>query len=108
MTALWVALIVAAVAGYLLKLAGVSLPESVLTHPKVRAVAFYLPIAMLAALALTQLVGVRDGGSGVPYTVDWRVLAGVLAGVVALLLKRGVLVVFIAAVAVTAVLRLLT
>ncbi|MGI8458233.1 MAG: AzlD domain-containing protein [Propionibacteriaceae bacterium] len=107
MSALWVALIVAAVAGYLLKLAGVSLPGSALAHPKVKAVAFYLPIAMLSALALTQLVGVTDRGS-IPYRLDWRVLAGVVAGVIALLAKRGVLVVFVAAVAVTALLRLLT
>ena len=107
MTELWVALIVAAVAGYALKLAGISLPESVLARPKVQAVAFFLPIAMLAALALTQLVHVAPG-PGVPYTLDWRVLAGVLAGVIVLLAKRGVLVVFVAAVAVTAVLRLIT
>jgi branched-subunit amino acid transport protein len=106
-TALWVALVIAAVATYLLKLAGVALPEAVLSHPKVKAVAFYLPIAMLAALALTQLVGVGGRGT-VPYTFDWRVLAGVVAGVIALLLKRGVLVVFVVAVAVTALLRLLT
>lgn len=103
MTGLWVAVIVAAVGCYLLKLAGVSLPESVLNHPRVQRVAGFLPIAMLSALVAVELF---DGGGR--YTVDWRVLAGVAAGVVALLLRRGLPVVFLVAIAVTAGLRLVT
>jgi len=102
-TALWVALIVASVGGYGLKLAGMSLPDSVLNRPLVRRVAGYLPVAMLAALVAVQLA---DGGGH--YALDWRVLVGVAAGVVALVLRRGLLVVFLVAVAVTALLRLLT
>ena len=103
MTVLWVAVILAALGGYLLKLAGVSLPESVLNTPSVQRVAGYLPVAMLSALVAVELF---DGGG--TYAVDWRTLVGVAAGVVALLLKRGLLVVFGVAIAVTAVLRLLT
>lgn len=103
MTALWAALIVASVGGYALKLAGMSLPESVLNHPVVQRVAGFLPVAMLAALVAVQLA---DGGGH--YALDWRVLVGVAAGVVALILRRGFLVVFVVAVAVTALLRLLT
>ena len=103
MSGLWVALLVAAVGSYLTKLAGLSLPESVLNHPRVQRVATFLPVAMLAALVAVDLV---DGGGR--YAVDWRVLAGVAAAVVALLLRRGFLVVFLTAVVVTAVLRLLT
>jgi branched-subunit amino acid transport protein len=95
------ALLIAAVGSYLLKLAGVSLPESILNHPKVQRVAQLLPIAMLSALVAVQLF---DGGGR--YTVDWRILAGVAAGVVALLLRRGFLVVFVVAISVTALLRL--
>jgi hypothetical protein len=40
--------------------------------------------------------------------VDWRTLAGVAAGVLALLLRRGFLEVFLVAIAVTALLRLVT
>jgi hypothetical protein len=58
---------------------------------------------MLSALVAVQLV---DGGRH--YAVDWRTLAGVGAGVVALLLRRGFLVVFAVAITVTAVLRLVT
>ena len=64
-----------------------------------------LPVAMLSALVCVQLVGPGSGGR--VYAVDWRVLVGVAAGAVALLLRRGFLVVFVVAVAVTALLRLL-
>ena len=103
MTALWLALIIAAVGSYLLKLAGMSLPESILNHPRVQRVAQFLPIAMLSALVAVELF---DGGGR--YMVDWCVLAGMAAAVVALLLRRGFLVVFLVAIAVTALLRLLT
>ena len=103
MTPLWWAIIVAAIGCYLLKLAGVSLPESILNHPKVQRVAQFLPIAMLSALVAVELF---DGGGR--YLVDWRTVAGVAAAVVALLLRRGFLVVFLVAIAVTAGLRLAT
>ena len=50
MTPLIAALVVASVGSYLLKLAGVSLPESVLANPTVQRIASFLPIAMLTAL----------------------------------------------------------
>jgi len=100
---LWVGLVAAAVGCYLVKLAGLSLPARVLEHPRVQRVATFLPVAMLAALVAVQLV---DGGQR--YALDWRVLVGMAAAVVALLLRRGFLVVFLTAVVVTAVLRLLT
>lgn len=103
MTGLWVGLLVAALGGYLLKLAGLSLPESVLNRLRVQRTAAFLPVAMLSALVAVQLF---DGGGH--YALDWRTLAGVAAAVVALLLRRGFLVVFLVAIAVTAGLRLLT
>ncbi|HLM20785.1 MAG TPA: AzlD domain-containing protein [Propionibacteriaceae bacterium] len=103
MSPLWMALLIAAVGSYLLKLAGVSLPESILNHPKVQRVAELLPIAMLSALVAVELF---DGGGR--YRVDWRTLAGVAAGVIALLLRRGFLAVFVVAISVTALLRLIT
>jgi branched-subunit amino acid transport protein len=103
MSTLWLAVIIAAVGCYLLKLAGVSLPESILNHPKVQRVAQLLPIAMLSALVAVELF---DGGGA--YSADWRTLAGVAAGVIALLLRRGFLVVFLIAISVTALLRLIT
>jgi branched-subunit amino acid transport protein len=100
---LWLAVVLAAAGCYLLKLAGVSLPESILNHPKVQRVAQFLPVAMLSALVAVELF---DGGRR--YALDWRILAGVAAGVIALLLRRGFLVVFLVAIGVTALLRLIT
>jgi len=103
MSGLWIALLIACLGSYALKLAGMSLPESVLNHPRVQRVAAFLPVAMLSALVAVELF---DGGGR--YAVDWRTLAGVGAGVVTLLLRRGLLVVFLVAIGVTALLRLLT
>lgn len=103
MTALWAGLLVAAVGSYLLKLAGVSLPAAVLDHPRVRRVAALLPVAMLTALVVVELLD--DGGR---WGADWRTVAGFAAGVVALLLRAGVLTVFVVAVVTTALLRALT
>jgi len=100
---LWVPVLLACAGSYLIKLAGLSLPSSVLADPRVQRVTTLLPVAMLSALVLVQLV---DGGGG-RYAVDWRVVVGVAAGAVALLLRRGFLVVFVVAVVVTALLRLL-
>jgi branched-subunit amino acid transport protein len=103
MSPLWLAILIAAVGCYVLKLAGISLPEPILSHPKVQRVAQFLPIAMLSALVAVELF---DGGGS--YVLDWRTLAGVAAGVIALLLRRGFLVVFMIAISVTALLRLLS
>ncbi|MGC0144119.1 MULTISPECIES: AzlD domain-containing protein [unclassified Pseudactinotalea] len=103
MSALWIATIVAAVGCYLLKLAGTAMPETVLEHPLVQAISRYLPVAMLSALIVTELAaGDRS------FDVDWRVLAGVGAAMIALLLRFGFLVAFAVAIIVTALLRLVT
>ncbi len=88
MTALWIAVILGSLGSYALKLAGMSLPDSVLSAPRVQRVAGYLPIAMLSALVAVQLF---DGGGH--YAVDWR---------------TGFVVVFLLAAGVTALLRWLT
>lgn len=103
MSPLWVAVIVASLGSYLLKLAGVSLPESVLNHPSVQRVAGFLPVAMLSALIAVDLFTERSH-----YVLDWRALAGVAAGVIALVLRRGLLIVFAVAIGTTALLRVLT
>ena len=104
MTGILIALVVASVGSYLLKLAGVSLPESVLANPTVQRIAGFLPVAMLTALVVTGLI---DGDGDRRWDLDWPVLAGFAAAIIALLLRSGVLVVFVVAVVVTALLRLL-
>jgi branched-subunit amino acid transport protein len=103
LTGQWIALCAASVGCYLLKLAGVALPQTVLNDLRVKRIAGLLPIAMLAALTVVQLFD-RNGH----YGADWRTVAGVGAGAVALLAKQSLIVVFLVAVAVTAVLRLVT
>jgi branched-subunit amino acid transport protein len=100
MTGVWASTVVASVGCYLLKLAGVSLPESVLGHPRVQRIAGLLPIAMLSTLIATGLFT-----QGRHYHVDWHTLAGVAAGAVALWRERSLIVVFALAIAVTALLR---
>ena len=104
---LWVPVLVACVGSYAIKLAGLSLPSSVLADPRVQRVTTLLPVAMLSALVCVQLVASGSGGGAGGYAVDWRVVVGVAAGAVALLLRRGFLVVFVVAVVVTALLRFL-
>jgi branched-subunit amino acid transport protein len=97
----WPAILLSAVGCYLLKLLGLSVPERVLERPRVRAAAVALPVALLAALAAVQTFGVTGGLS-----VDARV-AGVAAGVVALLLRAPFLVVVAVAALTAAALRAL-
>ena len=103
MTALWATVVVASLGCYGLKLAGVSLPGSVLKHPRVQQTAGLLPIAMLTALVVTDLFDANGR-----YTADWHTLAGVGAGAIALRLGRSPVVVFLVAIATTAVARLVS
>ena len=84
----WVALLVATVVAYALKLAGYLVPESLLAHPRARRVTAAVPVAMLAALVATQTFG----GPGPSLVVDAR-LAAVGVAVVALLLRAPFIVV---------------
>ena len=103
MTSLWAITLAASISCYGLKLAGVSLPESLLKHPRVQRIAGLLPIAMLSALIVTDLFD-----SNRHYTADWHTLAGVLAGAVALWRGRSLVIVFLVAVTVAAVLQAIT
>lgn len=97
------ATIAASIGCYGLKLAGVSLPRSLLGHPRVQRIAALLPVAMLSALIVTDLFDKNRH-----YTADWHTLAGVGAGALALRLGRSLIVVFVVAIGVTAVLRTVT
>jgi hypothetical protein len=91
----WAAVVLAALGCYALKWLGLSVPSSVLDRPVVRATAVALPVALLAALTAVQTFG-----DGQQLVLDARV-AGVGAGVVALLMRAPFLVV-VAVAAVTA------
>jgi branched-subunit amino acid transport protein len=96
----WVTILAASLGCYGLKLIGVSLPESVLGHPRVQRIAGLLPAAMLSALIATDLFD-----SNRHYSADWHTLAGVGVGALALWRGRSLLAVFVVAIAVTALLR---
>ena len=95
---MWTPILIAAAGCYVLKLAGLSVPQRVLDGARVQRVAVLLPVALLAALISTQTFG--EG-------LDARA-AGLAAAVVALLLRAPFLVVVTAAAATTAILRLVT
>lgn len=96
---MWPLVLVAAVGCYALKLAGHAVPQSVLGRPRVRRIAAFLPVALLAAL-----VAVQTFGSGQALVVDARV-AGVAAAAVALVLRAPFLAVVVVAGVVAAGLR---
>ncbi|MBB6626468.1 AzlD domain-containing protein [Nocardioides sp. KIGAM211] len=96
----WLALVVAGVGCYLLKLAGLSVPPRVLERPLVARVADLIPVALLAALVAVQVVG-----RGQDLVLDARA-AGLAAAVVLLLLRAPFLVVVFGAALVAALVRL--
>ena len=97
---IWAVVLGAAAACYLLKLAGLSVPQVVLDNPRVRRVAALLPIALLAAL-----IAIQTFSDGRHLVIDARA-AGLGAAVVAVLLRAPFLVVVIAACATAALTRL--
>jgi branched-subunit amino acid transport protein len=101
---IWAAVLACALGCYLLKLAGMSVPEKVLSRPAVRRTSDLLPVVLLAALVAVQtLVLPTSEGSGLG--IDAR-LAGLAAAAVALLLRAPFIVVVLAAALTAALLRM--
>jgi uncharacterized membrane protein len=98
----WVALLVTAAGCYLLKLAGVLVPERWLEGERVTRVLILLPVALLAALAAVQTFATGDH-----LVIDARV-AGVAAAIVALRFRAPFIVVVAVSAATAALLRLVT
>ena len=99
---LWVAVIVASVASFLIKLAGHLVPESALAGERTSRITTLLPVALLAALVVVQTV-VGQGGAIV---LDARIVA-VGVAVVLLLLRANFLVIVVTAAVVAGGLRAL-
>jgi branched-subunit amino acid transport protein len=95
----WTAVLVGSAICFALKLAGWFVPSAVLDDPRIRRTATLLPVALLAALIVVQVLG--DGRS---LHVDAR-LAGLAAGAVAVWRRAPFLVVVVAAAATAALLR---
>lgn len=96
---IWAAVIIASLGTYAEKVAGYLLPARLLENTTLRRWTALLPIALLAAL-----VAVQTFASGQSLVVDARA-AGLLAAIVALLLRAPFIVVVLVAAITAAVLR---
>lgn len=97
----WTTIVVAGVGCYLLKLAGLSVPASVLERPVVQRIAGLIPVALLSALVAVQVF--TDGPR---LALDERA-AGLAVAVLLLVLRAPFLVVVVGAAATAALLRLI-
>jgi uncharacterized membrane protein len=97
----WAPLLIACGACYLLKLAGLSIPQRVLEDPRIQRTVPLLPVALLAGL-----IAINTFSTGMHLVLDARVAALAVAGV-AVLLRAPFLVVVVAAAATAALVRLL-
>lgn len=98
---MWPTILIASGAAYALKLIGYVVPQRWLDTPLSRRITILIPIALLSAL-----IGLWTFVDGTTITIDARV-PGVIAALVALLLRAPFLVVIITAAAVTAGIRAL-
>jgi len=98
---MWAGVLVACAGCYLLKLAGLSLPASVLQDARVQRTVPLVPVALLAALIATQTFS-----TGHHLVVDVRAAALVVA-IALVLLRAPFLVVVAGAAATAALLRLI-
>jgi len=98
---MWLGILVGAAACYSLKLAGLSVPESVLEDRRVRKIAALLPVALLAALTMTQTFSQKTHLS-----LDSRAV-GLSAAVLAVLRRMSFLTVVAAAAVSAALFRLI-
>jgi branched-subunit amino acid transport protein len=99
---MWTGILAGAVACYGLKLAGLSVPQRVLEDRRVQKIAALLPVALLAALIVTQTFS-----QGHRLSLDARAV-GLAVAVAAVLRRAPFLVVVCAAAASAALFRLLT
>lgn len=98
---IWAAVLAGALGCYLLKLAGLSVPQRALDHPVVQRGAVLLPVALLSALVATQAFVGEEGR----LVVDARA-AAVAVAVIAVVLRAPFLLVVVLAAATAALLRL--
>lgn len=97
----WATIVVAGLGCYLLKLAGLSVPATVLERPLVQRVAGLIPVALLSALVAVQVLTDEHR-----LVLDERA-AGLAAAVVLLVLRAPFLVVVFGAALTAALLRLI-
>lgn len=97
---MWAAILLAGAGCYLLKVAGLSVPQRVLEHPVAERVADLIPVALLAALVAVQVFA-----RGHTLVLDARA-AGLAVAVGLLVVRAPFLVVVVGAAVTAALLRL--
>lgn len=95
----WGAVIGASILAFLFKYVGQSIPQSVLSHPRVAKIADLIPTALLASLVAVQTFANKS-----ELVVDQR-LAGLAVAAVALYLRANFLVMLVAATLTSAILH---
>jgi uncharacterized membrane protein len=98
---IWAPLLVACAACYLIKLAGLSMPQRLLQDPRIQRTVPLLPVALLAGL-----IAINTFSSGMHLALDARAAALAVAGA-AVLLRAPFLVVVVAAAGTAALVRFL-
>lgn len=98
---IWAPLLAACAACYVLKLAGLSMPQRVLQDPRIQRTVPLLPVALLAGL-----IAINTFSTGTHLAIDARAAALAVAGA-AVLLRAPFLVVVVVAAATAALLRML-
>lgn len=81
MSNFWIATIGTSLIAFVLKFSGHSIPEKLLTHPKIKHINALIPIALLSALVAVQSFSEKS-----KIVIDQRVV-GVCVAIVALMLK---------------------
>ena len=99
---IWAAVLLGSLGCYVVKVAGLSIPQGLLQNDRVRRVATLLPVALL-----TALIAIQTFSAVHRLTFDPRV-AGFGAAAIAVRLRAPFLVVVVVAASVTALLRLIT
>jgi branched-subunit amino acid transport protein len=99
---MWAAVLLGSAGCYLLKLAGMSVPERVLADDRVRRIGALLPVALLSAL-----VGTQTFATGHDLAVDART-AGLAVATVAVLVRAPFLGVVAGAAAAAALFRVVS
>ena len=99
MSATWIAVLIASLVSYGLKLSGYLVPARLLQHPVTARIAPLLPAALLAALVVVETFS-----SGARLVLDARVV-GLAVAAIALRLRAPFLVVVVAAAATAALVR---
>lgn len=100
---LWGLVLATAVGCYAFKLAGYLMPDRVVEHPRVRAAVELLPVALLSALVVVELLA-----DGRHLDADGARLAGFAVGAVAVWRRAPFLVVVVSAALTAALLRAVT